>query len=119
MIARMRSGTSARTIPHIASTLDISQDKVFDRPDLLKNAVEGGISANGMLPSTEPDRGYRVEKVLARALQMLKDEDTARTWLNRENRSLNGTIPLALLDTEPDYGLVLDTIGQIEHGVVS
>lgn len=115
----MRSGTPARTIPHIASTLGISQDKLFELLDLPKSTVKGRISANGMLSSTEQDRVYRAEKVLARAVQVLEDEDAARAWLNRENRSLGGEVPLALLDTEPGYELVLDTLGQIEYGVVS
>lgn len=119
VIARMRSGTPARTIPHIASTLGISQDKLFELLDLPKSTVKGRISANGMLSSTEQDRVYRAEKVLARAVQVLEDEDAARAWLNRENRSLGGEVPLALLDTEPGYELVLDTLGQIEYGVVS
>lgn len=119
VIARMRTGTPARTIPHIASTLGISQDKLFELLDLPKSTVKGRISANGMLSPTEQDRVYRAEKVLARAVQVLEDEDAARTWLNRENRSLGGEIPLALLDTEPGYELVLDTLGQIEYGVVS
>jgi putative toxin-antitoxin system antitoxin component (TIGR02293 family) len=119
VIARMRSGTPARTIPRIASTLGISQDKLFELLDLPKSTVKGRISANGMLSPTEQDRVYRVEKVLARAVQVLEDEDAARTWLKRENRSLGGEIPLALLDTEPGYELVLDTLRQIEYGVVS
>lgn len=119
VIARMRHGTPARTIPHVASTLGISQDKLFELLDLPKSTVKGRISANAMLSSTEQDRIYRAEKVLARAVQVLEDEGAARTWINRENRSLGGEIPLALLDTEPGYELVLDTLGQIEHGVVS
>lgn len=119
VIARMRHGTPARTIPHVASTLGISQDKLFELLDLPKSTVKGRISANAMLSSTEQDRIYRAEKVLARAVQVLEDEDAARVWINRENRSLGGEIPLALLDTEPGYELVLDTLGQIEYGVVS
>lgn len=119
VIARMRSGTPARIIPRLASTLGISQDKLFELLDLPKSTVKGRISTNGMLSSTEQDRVYRAEKVLARAIQVLEDEQAALTWLNRENRSLGGEIPLALLDTEPGYELVLDTLGQIEYGVVS
>jgi putative toxin-antitoxin system antitoxin component (TIGR02293 family) len=119
LIERMRSGTPARTIPDIASTLGITQEKLLDLLDLPKSTVKGRISAGGMLSSTEQDRVYRAEKVLARAVQVLEDEDAARTWLSRANRSLGGEVPLALLDTEPGYELVLDTLGQIEYGVVS
>ncbi|WP_220476902.1 antitoxin Xre/MbcA/ParS toxin-binding domain-containing protein [Massilia cavernae] len=47
------------------------------------------------------------------------DEEAAKTWLRQNNRSLGGEVPLSLLDTEVGYELVLDTLGRIEHGVVS
>ncbi|WP_370660955.1 antitoxin Xre-like helix-turn-helix domain-containing protein [Massilia cavernae] len=60
----MRNGTSARTIPGIASNLGLSQDKLFDLLRLPKGTVKGRISANGKLSPTEQDRMYRAEKVL-------------------------------------------------------
>lgn len=50
-------------------------------------------------------------------MQVLEDEDAARRWINRENRSLGGESPLSLLDTEAGYELVLDTLARIEYGV--
>lgn len=119
MIAQMRTGTPARTIPRIASVLGVTQERLFDLLHLPKSTVKGRISAGGLLSATEQDRVYRAEKVLARAIEVLEDADAARAWLNRNNRSLGGEIPLALLDTEPGYELVLDTLGRIEYGVVS
>lgn len=86
---------------------------------LPKSTVKGRISADGKLSGTEQDRVYRAERVLERALQVLEDEEAAKTWLTRANRSLGGEVPLALLDTEVGYELVLDTLGRIEYGVVS
>lgn len=62
---------------------------------------------------------YRAERVWSRAVEVLEDEDSARLWINRNNRSLGGEAPLALLDTEVGYELVLDTLARIEYGVVS
>nr|WP_315215725.1 MbcA/ParS/Xre antitoxin family protein [uncultured Duganella sp.] len=39
--------------------------------------------------------------------------------MTQDNRSLGGKAPLSLLDTEAGYELVLDTLGRIEHGIVS
>lgn len=118
-IAKMRNGTPARTIPGIALRLGISQDRLFDLLRLPKSTVKGRISADGMLSATEQDRVYRAEKALSRALQVLEDEAAAKEWLSQRNRSLGGELPLALLDTELGYELVLDTLGRIEHGVLS
>ena len=62
---------------------------------------------------------YRVSRVLNRAVEVLEDEDAARGWLKRENRSLGGDSPLSILDTEAGYELVLNTLSQIEYGVIS
>lgn len=119
IIAKMRGGTPARKVPGIASNLGLSQDRLFDLLRLPKSTMKGRISADGRLSALEQDRVYRAEKVLARALQVLEDDNAAKAWLSRANRSLGGELPLALLDTEVGYELVLDTLGRIEYGVVS
>ena len=75
--------------------------------------------ASGEPPSSERHRRDREEKVMARAVEVLEHEDAARTWLLRDNRSLGGSSPLAFLDTESGYELVLATLRRIEYGVVS
>lgn len=119
VIARMRTGTPARAVPGIAVRFGISQDRLLDLLRLPKSTVKGRISTDGKLSGTEQDRVYRAERVLERALQVLEDEEAAKAWLTRTNRSLGGEVPLALLDTEVGYELVLDTLGRIEYGVVS
>lgn len=61
----------------------------------------------------------RKHRVWSRTLQVLEDEAAARSWLTRRNRALGGEVPLALLDTDFGYGLVLDTLARIEYGIVS
>lgn len=98
---------------------DLSQDRLFELLRLPKSTMKARISNDGVLSATEQDRMYRAERVLARAVEVLEDDDAARSWVNRANRSLGGEMPLSLLDTEVGYELVLNTLGQIEYGVVS
>jgi putative toxin-antitoxin system antitoxin component (TIGR02293 family) len=119
IIRAMRTGTSARVIPDLATRFGISQDKLFETLRLPKSTMKGRISKGAFLSSSEQDRVYRAEKVWRRALGVLEDEHAARTWISRENRSLGGEAPLSLLDTEAGYELVIDTLGRIEYGVVS
>lgn len=81
--------------------------------------MKSRLAKNGELSSSERDRMYRAEKVWQRAMDVFEDEEAVRTWVVQSNRSLGGEAPLALLDTEPGYELVLDTLGRIEHGIVS
>jgi putative toxin-antitoxin system antitoxin component (TIGR02293 family) len=119
VIRTMRSGTKADVIPRLAARVGISQDGLFHMLRLPKSTMKARISKNDMLSASEQDRLYRTEKVLTRALAVLEDEASAKAWVVRGNRSLGGEAPLALLDTEVGYELVLDTLGRIEYGIVS
>ena len=86
---------------------------------LPKSTMKARISKNDLLSASEQDRLYRTEKVLARACAVLEDDASAKAWVVRGNRALGGEAPLALLDTEVGYELVLDTLGRIEYGIIS
>lgn len=119
LIKKMRAGTPARVIPELATRLGLSQDRLFDTLKLPKSTIKARIGGDALLSPAEQDRIYRAEKVWARALGVLEDEQSAQRWIIRENRSLGGEAPLSLLDTEAGYELVLDTLGRIEYGIVS
>jgi putative toxin-antitoxin system antitoxin component (TIGR02293 family) len=109
IIRTMRSGTPAEVIPGLAARVGISQDGLFQMLRLPKSTMKARISKNDTLSASEQDRLYRTEKVLTRALAVLEDDESAKAWVVRANRSLGGEAPLALLDTEVGYELVLDT----------
>jgi putative toxin-antitoxin system antitoxin component (TIGR02293 family) len=115
----MRSGIPADVVPGLAARVGISQDGLFQMLRLPKSTMKARISKNDMLSASEQDRLYRTEKVLTRALAVLEDDESAKAWVVRANRSLGGEAPLSLLDTEVGYELVLDTLGRIEYGIVS
>lgn len=119
IIQDMRNGTPAGIIPGLAQRLNISQDGLFDILRLPRSTMKDRISKNKPLSSSEQDRIYRANRVWLRALDVLEDEDAARAWMKRANRSLGGEAPLSLLDTEVGYELVLDTLARIEFGIVS
>lgn len=119
VIRGMREGVSAEVIPQVARRLGLSQEKLFDNLRLPRSTMKARIGKNQALSATEQDRMYRIERVWDRAVNVLEDEEAARAWINRENRSLGGESPLSLLDTEAGYELVLDTLGRIEAGVVA
>ena len=119
IIRNMRNGTPADIVPGLAVRLGITQDGLFRLLRLPHSTMKARISKNDTLSSSEQDRLYRTEKVLARALAVLEDNASAKAWLVQNNRSLGGEAPLSLLDTEAGYELVLDTLGRIEYGIVA
>lgn len=119
LIKDLRTGTPASVVLDLANRLGMSQDGLFDVLRLPRSTMKGRISRNEVLSASEQDRMFRADRVLSRVLEVLEDEDSARTWIKQKNRSLGGETPLSLLDTEAGYELVLDTLGRIEQGVVS
>lgn len=120
IIESMRSGAIRGShIPALAARLAISQDSLLTQLRLPKSTIAGRIARDEALSSTEQDRVYRVERLLARAEEVVGDAAGAQTWVTHANRALGGVAPLSLLDTEAGYELVLDTLGRIEYGVYS
>ncbi len=119
IIKGMRIGTPASVVPALAARFEMSQDGLFEMLRLPRSTMKGRISKNAMLSASEQDRIYRAEQVWSRTVEVLEDEDAARSWIKQGNRSMGGEAPLSLLDTEVGYELVLDTLGRIEQGVVS
>jgi putative toxin-antitoxin system antitoxin component (TIGR02293 family) len=119
IIKTMRGGILATVVPDMAAGFGLSQEGFARMLGLPVSTLKPHMAKNEYLTSSERDRLYRAEKVWQRALQVLGDENSVRQWVVRANRSLGGEAPLSLLDTEPGYELVLDTLGRIEYGIVA
>lgn len=55
-------------------------------------------------------------RLIARALEVLVDPYDAAIWLISRNRTLNGSTPIELSQTQSGYGEVERLLGQIECG---
>ena len=65
------------------------------------------------------DRLYRFARMAARANEIFESAETARKWLKRPNRALEGVAPVDLLDTDAGSQQVDDLLTRIEYGVYS
>lgn len=70
----------------------------------------------GAFSPEESDRVARIARVSQRAIDSLGDENRAREWLKRPNRTLQDRAPLDLLSTDAGSELVTDELGRIEYG---
>jgi putative toxin-antitoxin system antitoxin component (TIGR02293 family) len=119
LIQQMRTGTPVRAIAGVAAHLGVSEEKLLELLRLSPTGIHGRNNGAAMMSPIEQDRIYRAEKVLQRAFSVFGDDGAARSWVSQVNRSLGWEAPLALLDTEVGYELVMDTLGRIEFGVIS
>ena len=66
----------------------------------------------------ESDRLVRLARIAALAEDVLGSRDKAGQWLQKGNRGLGGTTPLAHLDTDLGVVQVEQILGRIGHGIV-
>ena len=60
-----------------------------------------------------------VARVMQHTYEVFEEEEKAKSWLNRENRALNGVKPVELLNTLTGINMVNDILTRIEEGVYS
>ncbi len=69
------------------------------------------------LTASESDRLARLARIYARALEVFGDDEKARRWLHKPNRSLAGRVPLKTIDTDIGALEVERVLGRLEHGI--
>lgn len=71
------------------------------------------------LSMEESDRLVRLARIAAHGLRVFGERGKMVRWLHKANRALGNERPLALLDTDIGAQRVEETLGRIEHGIVS
>ncbi len=111
-----RRGLPAAAVDSIAKGVGLSQAELcrllaISERTLIRRKKEGRLS------SDESAKVLRVARVVHRAIAVFENRAKALEWLKSPNRALGSASPLSLLDTDLGAEAVLDTLGQIEHGV--
>jgi putative toxin-antitoxin system antitoxin component (TIGR02293 family) len=73
----------------------------------------------GRLSPEQSDRLLRLLRVIAHAHAAFGAMEKAARWLRRPTRSLDGSAPLDLLDTDIGARRVETLLGRIEHGIAA
>jgi len=97
--------TNGLVLSDILSHLQISSSTYFARKKRQK-----------ILDTYSSEKFIRLFHVVINAGKIMGDEE-ARGWLYRHIPSLGNERPIDLLDTEPGFRLVEQTLAQVEHGV--
>lgn len=96
LIHKMRTGEIAKVaIKRVASTLDISQDRLFTGLRLPKSTMHSRMASGKRLSPLQQDRLYRAERVIERATVVIEDLCQAQRWIQNSIHSLGGATPLS------------------------
>ena len=112
-------GISKASIDELASHLGISRKTMAeDIFDLSVKTLERKAPSDKLDKRTS-SHALEIAKILHHAYKVFEDEDKIRSWINKENRSLNWMKPLTLFSTLTGLNMVNDVLGRIEEGVYS
>lgn len=114
----IRSGLPSESLERTAGELKLSVNDLSRRLGLPPRTVHRRVQKGERLTPEESEKSVRVARALAKARQLLGEED-GRLWLLEPSRALGGEVPIALLDTADGFSAVMDELGRLEHGVVS
>lgn len=116
LIERVRKGLPATTFEEVHQMTRISRSSLASALSIPQRTLARR-KREGLLSPEESVKIIRLYRVVTRGREVFGNEDTALKWLQTPNRSLGGSEPLSLLDTDIGGEIVLDTLGRLEHGV--
>lgn len=113
----VRAQLPAAVIDSVTAATGISQAELVRSLGLVERTIVRRKKEGDLLAQDETEKLVRFAQVTERACHVFERDPTGLAWLRSPNPSLDGNRPLDLLDTDVGAGLVLDTLGRIEHGV--
>ena len=116
--AAIREGFPQKVVTEVMHSADLTLKELALSLDLSPRSLQRR-RREGKLAKYESDRIYRLARLIALAKRYIGDDDKARRWLKRPNRSLGGLAPFDLIDTEPGARAVENILGRIAYGGVS
>ena len=119
LIAQVRVGLPASTVPLLAQTLSLQRVQVAERLNIPSPTLSRTLSSKARLTHEESDRTHRMARIIALAKEVLGTEVKASAWINTPNRALAGRKPFDDLDTELGVRSVEEVLYRIAYGMYS
>jgi putative toxin-antitoxin system antitoxin component (TIGR02293 family) len=119
-VTRVKQGLPLREFDALRDMLDLTVDDLATRVGISAATLSRRRREDdgGRLDPEHSDRLMRYARLYWQAVQLLGGhEDSARAWLKRAERALDGATPLDFADTEVGGREVETLIQRLEHGV--
>ncbi len=118
LIESLKAGLAVRELEDLRSSLGLPMDRLAPMLGISKATLHRRKAA-GRLDPAESDRVLRFARLMGTAVDVLENEQNARSWLASPQFGLGGAVPLEYAETEVGAREVEHLLGRIEHGVYS
>jgi len=113
----IRVGIHADTVEQLSDELKLPVSQLLSLLNICRRTVNRRKADGKKLPPEISEKILRTKRVYLKTLDVMKEEDCARDWLNSKNFSLGDETPLSLLDTSVGGNMVLNLLGAIEESI--
>jgi putative toxin-antitoxin system antitoxin component (TIGR02293 family) len=112
-------GLPKSAILELASKLGVSKKTMAE--DILDISVKtiDRKADTEILDKKTSSHAVEIAKTLQHAYEVFEDDDKVKSWVNKENRALNGKKPVQMFDTLTGINMVNDILTRIEEGIYS
>jgi len=118
VVDRIQAGLPMAEFEALRQLLEISSEELAEKLVISRSTLVRR-KKTGRLDREESDRLVRFARLFSRAVEVLGDDVSARTWLKAPARALASQTPLAFAETEAGAREVENLLGRLEHGVFS
>lgn len=115
-VGMVRSGLHPNVVRKLSKRLHLPTEQTLRIINLSKQTYARRQQSR-KLTSEESDRVWRVADIVAKATQLLGDEDAASDWLRSPAPALDGESPLERASTDIGARDVEQLIGRLEYGI--
>jgi putative toxin-antitoxin system antitoxin component (TIGR02293 family) len=113
-IQAIRKGLAYKVFESLAENLELSASDLAQIIGVPQRTLQRR-KEEGIFPSDESDRLFRIVRLVERAKEVLGASGIA--WLKTSKKFLSGQSPLEFADTEAGAWEVHQALGRLEHGV--
>lgn len=112
------TGIPRLSVDILAAVMDVPMTKMADLLNLSYKTLTRK-NKKDLLDPVVSSHTYEMSNVIAKGLEVFEDVDKLRSWLQKENRTLQGRKPFDLLNTPTGIKLVNQILGRLEEGIYS
>ncbi|GAC1598482.1 MAG: hypothetical protein NVS3B28_30470 [Candidatus Velthaea sp.] len=118
LMEAVRAGLPVSSFASVVAYTRLTQEALAGAANISLRTVQRRLkeSRSARFALDESDRLARVARMYAYAESILGSRERAESWMKTPNWALDGTLPLALLDTEISAREVEDALGRIDDG---
>ncbi len=119
LVTVIRNGITYNTFKELAKVTPLLDSDWAEVLDTTTRTLDRYKKDNKRFSSKQTETIVEIKQLMQFGEEVFGDLNNFHAWLMTENIALGGIVPKDLLDTSVGLGMVKDSLGRIEHGILA